>query len=112
MSAERVSNLGAIPRRAPTVSYAVQYAVKAQTSLAPLSRFRGSRFTTAHTCAPMLYAKTATRAYIYDLPWAARARAPSLTELAGLAADSPSVYGTVQMSMPGVSAMNLGNLRW
>ena len=38
-----------------------QYAVKAQTSLAPLSRFRGSRFTTAlaHQCCRFQsYAKT------------------------------------------------------
>ena len=30
-------------------------AVKAQTSLAPLSRFRGSRVTTNCACTPMLY---------------------------------------------------------
>ena len=38
-----------------------QYAVKAQTSLAPLSRFRGSRVTTAHAhqcCRFQSYAKT------------------------------------------------------
>ena len=37
------------------------YAVKAQTSLAPLSRFRGSRITTAHAhqcCRFQSYAKT------------------------------------------------------
>ena len=37
------------------------YAVKAQTSLAPLSRFRGSRITTAHAhhcCIFQSYAKT------------------------------------------------------
>ena len=37
------------------------YAVKAQTSLAPLSRFRGSRVTTAHAhqcCRFQSYAKT------------------------------------------------------
>ena len=39
----------------------VVYAVKAQTSLAPLSRFRGSRVTTAHEqqcCRFQSYAKT------------------------------------------------------
>ena len=38
-----------------------EYAVKAQTSLAPLSRFRGSRITTAHAhqcCRFQSYAKT------------------------------------------------------
>ena len=38
-----------------------QYAVKAQTSLAPLSRFHGSRITTAHAhqcCIFQSYAKT------------------------------------------------------
>ena len=41
-----------------------QYAVKAQTSLAPLSRFRGSRITTAHAhqcCIFQSYAKTVPR---------------------------------------------------
>ena len=41
--------------------FAMQYAVKAQTSLAPLSRFRGSRVTTAHAhqcCRFQSYAKT------------------------------------------------------
>ena len=33
----------------------VQYAVEAQTSLVPLSWFHGSRVTTAHAHAPMLY---------------------------------------------------------
>ena len=40
---------------------ALQYAVKAQTSLAPLSRFRGSRITTAHEqqcCSFQSYART------------------------------------------------------
>ena len=39
----------------------LQYAVKAQTSLAPLSRFHGSRVTTAHAhqcCILQSYAKT------------------------------------------------------
>ena len=39
----------------------LQYAVKAQTSLAPLSRFRGSRVTTAHEqqcCRFQSYAQT------------------------------------------------------
>ena len=41
--------------------FGFQYAVKAQTSLAPLSRFRGSRITTAHAqecCRFQSYAKT------------------------------------------------------
>ena len=57
----------------------------------------------------MLYAKTAARAD--DLPWAVRARAPSWTELAGRAADSPSVRYRADVHA-WVSAMSLGNLSW
>ena len=42
-------------------NFIIPYAVKAQTSLAPLSRFRGSRVTTAHAhqcCIFQSYAKT------------------------------------------------------
>ena len=44
-----------------SLSWPCQYAVKAQTSLAPLSRFRGSRVTAAHAhqcCRFQSYAKT------------------------------------------------------
>ena len=43
------------------LSFILQYAVKAQTSLAPLSRFHGSRVTIAHAhqcCTFQSYAKT------------------------------------------------------
>ena len=49
-----------------------QYAVKAQTSLAPLSRFRGSRVTTAHAhqcCIFQSYAKTVPSTYEIDDAW-------------------------------------------
>ena len=49
-----------------------QYAVKAHTSLAPLSRFRGSHSTTAHEeqcCRFQSYAKTAIANEIYKRNW-------------------------------------------
>ena len=49
-----------------------QYAVKAHTSLAPLSRFRRSHITTAHEqqcCRFQSYAKTAIATEIYKQNW-------------------------------------------
>ena len=41
----------------PTANHKPEYAVKAQTSLAPLSWFHGSRVTTAHMCTNVVYSE-------------------------------------------------------
>ena len=69
-----------------------QYAVKAQTSLAPLSRFRGSRVTTAHEqqcCRFQSYAKTAIANEIDDA-W---------TNILGIHNNGPRNHGVWRLTL-------------